>query len=174
MTYSEICDSVSHLKRKYEETDPERLCKLLGIIVERRSLGVSDKAIKGFFVRIKRISLITVNGDLPKAVQRIIIAHELCHALHHKTAGASAYHDFSLFDETNEFEKEANLFAAELLMDDDEVLENLNGDYTFYDAAKIMRVSPELLDFKFRIMKWKGYRLAEAPVSARNDFLKKI
>ena len=71
MTCSEICDSGSRLTRKHEETATERLCKQQGA-VEHRSFGVSDKAIKGFFVRIKRIPLITVNADLPKAVQRII------------------------------------------------------------------------------------------------------
>ena len=39
-------------------------------------------------------------------------------------------------------------------------------------GAAILHVPIELLDFKFRIMKWKGYKLAEPPINARNNFLK--
>ena len=30
----------------------------------------------------------------------------------------------------------------------------------------------ELLDFKFRVMKWKGYKLTEPPINARSNFLR--
>jgi Zn-dependent peptidase ImmA (M78 family) len=71
-------------------------------------------------------------------------------------------------------EKEANLFAAELLLSDEDVTEVLNSDNTFFTAAATLCVPIELLDFKFRIMKRKGYQLAEPPVHSHNDFLKKI
>lgn len=69
-------------------------------------------------------------------------------------------------------EKEANLFAAELLLDDQKVLDALNGDTTFFSAAAALYIPAELLDFKFRVMKWKGYKLIEPPINARNNFLK--
>lgn len=71
-------------------------------------------------------------------------------------------------------EKEANLFAAEYLMDDDEVLEALNRDGTFFNAASQLMVPAELLDFKFRMLKWKGYQMMESPIAARSNFLRDL
>ena len=68
-------------------------------------------------------------------------------------------------------EKDANLFAAELLLDDQKVLDILNQDTTFFAAASSLMVPPELLDFKFRVMKWKGYKLTEPPITTRSNFL---
>ena len=69
-------------------------------------------------------------------------------------------------------EYEANMFAAELLIDDNELRELLNdSEKSFFGVAKELYVPAELLDFKFRILKNKGYHL-EAPYIARSDFLK--
>ena len=50
-------------------------------------------------------------------------------------------------------EYEANVFASELLLTDEAVLEVLNDDMFFFQAAKALYVPSELLDFKFRILK---------------------
>jgi hypothetical protein len=42
----------------------------------------------------------------------------------------------------------------------------------FFRAARELYVPPELMDFKFQILKNRGYRL-EAPLNATGDFLKK-
>ena len=84
------------------------------------------------------------------------------------------YYEVGLFDESSRQEKDANLFAAELLLDDDEVLQTLNEDNTFFSAAASLEIPMELLDFKFRVMKWKGYKLVEPPIIARSNFLKDL
>ena len=71
-------------------------------------------------------------------------------------------------------EREANLFAAEYMMKDDEVLDALNQDTTFFSAAALLRVPMEMLDFKFRLMKWKGFKLMEPPIRARGDFMRSM
>lgn len=172
MTYAEISDSVAKLKRKYDETDPFRLCGAMGIVVLCQALGSHPDAVKGFFLESKRIRTITINSDLPEVIQRIIVAHELCHATNHRKSGIHAFHEVALFDQTTELEKDANLFAAELLLDDQDVLDALNQDTTFFNAAAALYVPTELLDFKFRVMKWKGYKLVEPPITARSNFLK--
>lgn len=35
-------------------------------------------------------------------------------------------------------------------------------------------VPTELLDFKFRLMKWKGYKLMEPPINAKSNFLRDL
>lgn len=172
MTYEEINTSVNNLVKKYDERDPFKLCRAMGIILLFQSLGTAPDAIKGFFLESKRIRTITVNSDLPEVIQKIIVAHELCHAENHRKSGIHAFHEIAMFDHTSVYEKEANLFAAELLLQDKDVLDALNQDTTFFTAAASLCVPAELLDFKFRVMKWKGYKLIEPPTNARSNFMR--
>lgn len=174
MTYADICASVQHLKRQYDETDPFRLCKAMGVLLLFKPMGKHETAIKGFSMKFKRIRSITVNSDLPEIIQKIIVAHELGHVTLHDATGIQAFHEVALFDQASDLEREANLFAAEYLMDDEEVLAVLNQDTTFFGAAAVLRVPMEMLDFKFRLMKWKGYKLMEPPIRARGDFMKNM
>ena len=57
--------------------------------------------------------------------------------------------------------------------DDEAVLEALNDDMFFFQAAKYLYVPSELLDFKFRILKRRGYKV-ESPLVSNGDFLKKL
>ena len=69
-------------------------------------------------------------------------------------------------------EYEANIFAAELLLDDSDVLDGLNCDQSFFQAASSLNVPAEILDFKFRTLKWKGYKVIDAPFYSSNTWLK--
>lgn len=172
--YDLICKKAAAIKKKFATADVYELCNYLGITLLKENLGCSQDSIKGFFIEHCRIKTIVLNADLPEVLQRIILAHELGHALMHKAVGVHAFHEVSLFDETSTAEKEANLFAAELLLEDNEVLDALNRDMTFFSAASALMVPMELLDFKFRVLKWKGYCLMESPIQAKSTFLKDI
>ncbi len=174
MSYEQICRAVKTIQKKYNESDPFRLCQDMNILLLTEYLGTEPNAIKGFYLKAKQIQSITINADLPESIQRIILAHEIGHCILHRHAGIHAFHDIALFDECSLLEKEANLFAAEFLLNDQDVFEVLNQDTTFFSTAGILRVPAELLDFKFRIMKWKRYKVTEPPISARNDFLAKM
>ena len=174
LTYAAISESVNKLVRKYGERNPFRLCHALGIMLLFRDMGDTPDSVKGFFLEHKRIRTITVNSGLPDVIQRIIVAHEICHAVNHRSSGVQAFHEVSMFVHTSDMEKDANLFAAELLLEDQDVLEVLNQDTTFFSAAAMLYVLPELLDFKFRVMKWKGYKLIEPPIRAYNNFLRDL
>jgi len=53
--------------------------------------------------------------------------HEIVHTvLHRKASGIKAFHDFALIDGASLYEYEANIFTADYLLDDDEVLGLLN------------------------------------------------
>ena len=172
MYYAEIVAAVAKLRKRYHESDPFLVCKAMGIKLIFQSLGTAPDAVKGFILKSKRIIVITINCDLPLVIQKIIVAHELGHAVLHKNSGILAFHEATLFDNSSRYEKEANLFAAEFLLSDDRVMNVLNADNTFFSAAASLYVPMELLDFKFRVMKWKGYKLMEAPISARSNFLR--
>ena len=175
MSVDYICREVKRLKKKYHESDPFKLCDAMGIILLDAPMGSYQGACKGFFLTQSRKRSITINSDLPEELQRIIVTHELGHAvLHAKAAGVNAFHDFELFDSASIMEYEANIFAADFLMDDDDVLEKLNEDISFFFAVALLRVPPELLDFKFRLMKRNGYKMIDPPLMANSNFLKNV
>ena len=174
-SFDMICEESQKLKNKYGESDPFRLCRDMGISVMYKSMGTGSEACKGFFLAQSRIRSITINDDLSQNLQRIICSHELGHAvIHRKCTGIKAFHDFALFDTASIYEYEANIFAAELLLEDDDVLEVLNEDMSFFQAASELYVPAEILDFKFRTLKWKGYKVIDAPLMASGNFLKDI
>ena len=72
------------------------------------------------------------------------------------------------------FAYEANCFAADYLLEDEDVLEMLNADMSFFQAAAELKVPPELLDFKFRMMKRSGVQIVDSPITSNSDFLKDI
>lgn len=53
-------------------------------------------------------------------------------------------------------------------------LEKLNADMSFFQAASELQVPPELLDFKFRMMKRNGVQIVDSPITANSNFLKDI
>ena len=174
MRYGGIVKAVEQVKSRYNEDDPVRLCKAMGIVLIYQSFGTAADAIKGFMIRIKRIDAIIVNSDMSPILQRIIIAHELGHAVLHKDSSLFPFREIALFDESSRYEKEANLFAAEYILDDDSVMEALNTDNTFFSAAAGFNVPMEFLDFKFRIMKWKGYKVVKSPITSKSNFLRDL
>lgn len=167
-----IIDQVQKTIKKYAETNPVRLAKAMKIIVSYRPLGTAEGCIKGFFVIVNRIKHITINSDLPEELQKVILAHEIGHAvLHKKEAQGAAFHELMLFDSVDHKEYEANIFASELLLSNEDVMDAINEDQFFFDAAKQLCVPPEMLDFKFRIMKKQGFKV-ESPIISNGDFLK--
>lgn len=174
MSIKIVCREVSRLIHKYDEPDPWNLASAMGIFVAEYSMGTEPNSCKGFFMYQSRMKHITINSDLTDVVKRIILAHEIGHAvLHHEASKMRAFHDFSLYDNSSRLEYEANLFATEYLLDDEIVRERLNEDTFFFSVAKELMVPAELLDFKFRILKRKGWHI-ESPILANSDFLKYI
>lgn len=156
--------------KKHDTRDPFKLCDALHIRLWYKDLG---NDIKAYFFYQSRIRNIIINIRIAPVVQKILCAHELGHAiLHHKLAAMRGFQEFELFDSVVPTEYEANLFAAELLIDDEQLLDLLNdNEKSFFGVAKELCVPAELLDFKFRVLKNKGYRI-EAPYISSSDFLK--
>ena len=68
-------------------------------------------------------------ANVAEPIRRILVAHELGHdRLHKKMAMLKGFQEVELFDKTIPAEYEANIFAAELMIADNEVLELLNDE----------------------------------------------
>lgn len=144
---------VDELKKKYGTNDPYELCDRLGIRIRRKDL---KKKLKGFFYYQSRIPNIVIDSNVNEVLERILIAHELGHAILHKEiAMMKGFQEMEVFDSTAITENEANLFSAELILEDKDVLEQLE-DHSFFQAAQALYVPAALLDYKFRAMCEKG------------------
>ncbi|MDR0301732.1 MAG: ImmA/IrrE family metallo-endopeptidase [Treponema sp.] len=165
-----ISNTVNRLVNKYKTRDPFEICNALDIRIRLKDLG---QDIKAYYFYQSRIRNIVINSRVSETVRRILAAHELGHdRLHREIAMLKGFQELEMFDTAIPAEYEANLFAAELLIDDGELLGLLNDeDKTFFSVAKELYVPADLLDFKFRVLKHKGYRL-NAPITAYGDFLK--
>ena len=165
-----ISRTVEVLCRKYQTRDPYELCNALGVRIRLKDLGTG---IKAYYFYQSRIRNIVLNWRVSENIRSILVAHELGHdRLHKEIAMLKGFQEIELFDMVRPAEYEANVFAAELLIDDDSLLELLNDDNkSFFDVARELCIPAALLDFKFRVLKHKGYRI-EAPYIANGDFLK--
>ena len=165
-----ISQKVTSLTKKFSTRDPFEMCKYMDIKIRYADLGHLIKAYYFYQSRIKNIVLNSRSGEI---VQRVLCAHELGHAiLHGDLATMRGFQELELFDSMVPTEYEANLFAAELIISDEKVINLLNDtEKTFFSISNELYVPSELLDFKFRILKNKGYHL-ESPYVAKSNFLK--
>lgn len=172
MKIRSIITAAEEVKSSYGSGDPEDLCAEAGIIPLLFPMGTAQRSIKGFILSNDGKVAITVNSDLPEDMRRVVWYHEFAHyVLHVETGRMESIRDCDIYDASSEAEYEANLLAAELQLDDGDVMEALSGTDDFYMAASELCVPPELLDFKMRLMREKGYRLPDAPVQATGSYL---
>ena len=144
-TAEHIIETVDKLVRKYHTRDPYELCQLLGIKIHYYDL---QKKLKGFFYYQSRQKNIVIDHNVNGILERILVAHELGHAvLHTKIAMMHGFQEMEVFDDRSIEENEANFFAAELLLEDGKVLECLS-EHTFFETAKMLYVPAALLDYK--------------------------
>lgn len=171
MNIEQIAQKARALVRKSDTRDPLRIAKDCDVLLLFSDMGTQEDSCKGFYLCQNRIRCITVNSTLSPAMQRIITAHELGHAVLHRHTNETL-HDFGLFSDASVLEYEANLFAADLLLSDEETFAALNECADFFCAAVLLRVPPQLLDFKLRILQRLKRFPAHAPIVSHGDFLR--
>lgn len=147
------------------------ICQSLGILLLPQNFGTEVDAIKGFYMKNSGIKSITYNCDMPKIMQEIVIAHELGHAMLHDRSALCTFHDIDFYHSTSKCEHEANLFAAEFLLDDAEVIEKVKEGTSFFYLAAQLGIPEELLCYKIEILKKKGYQLEDLPVVYKSRWL---
>ena len=76
-----------------------------------------------------------------------------------------------LYDMKSRPEYEANLFASEILLVDDEVFEFANEGYDIEQIARMLLVNVNLVAIKVASMNSRGYRFRNV-MEGRGDFLK--
>lgn len=157
------------LKHRHETNDPFEILWELGAKV---IFSPKYKRLKGFCFVSNRITYVVINDRLPVEEKRIVAAHELGHLRLHQSHLQCAFMSNEVLSRAKDnTELEANTFAADLLISDEDVVELLNEpDIDFYSAAKRLKTMPDLLAFKLQSMAHRGFQL-KIPVEVRSRFL---
>lgn len=161
----------SGLIRKYGIRDPFRLAQLLDITVKY----ISTKRQKGLCAMIDDIPFIFVNRNMSEEMQRMTCAHELGHILLHADvlSGQKPLLEYELFDIRNAAEFEANAFAANLLIDEQELLDLMHDGADMVAAASSLNINVNLLMIRLLQMRKEGHDI-NAPFSPDSSFLGSI
>ena len=135
------------LAKKYETRDPFVLAQNLGILVKLRTDFTAQRGASAIILGNRVIFL---NANLSEQMQRMVCAHELGHLLLHRANyGKHAWVlNHELFDIKDDLEYEANVFAANLLIEDDEMFEYLEEGHGIVATASCLDVNVNLLTVK--------------------------
>ena len=157
------------LVKRCGSRDPFEIARQLGINV---MLCESFGSLKGMYRVIKRNRFIFLNNSLDENMLRIVCAHELGHdQLHRNMAKTTPIHEFMLYDMKSKPEYEANIVAAEILMDSDEVLRYIyEYGYTAEQIASVMSTDINLVALKVAHLATLGYNLHA--LEHKSNFLK--
>lgn len=135
---------IENLKIKFNTTCPYKLANDLDIILIIEDLG----KVMGMYKYIKKNKVIFLNSNLKEEERKFVLAHEIGHAILHTKSSCF----FSTTTSINKIKKEyeANLFAAELLIDFKDVDSLYLKGYSIANLASYYKVPIELIEFKFK------------------------
>jgi len=126
---------------KYETDNPFKIAEKAGIVVLFEDLLDT----MGYFNVYKQIKIIHINQALPRREQIYVCSHELGHVFQHQGVNTPFLMRNTLFS-VSRIEREANIFAVELLLPDELLLEY--EDISLYTLAAKRGIPPKLADLK--------------------------
>jgi Zn-dependent peptidase ImmA (M78 family) len=163
----DIIKRAAKLIRQCGSRSPFCIAKEIGIDVYYKDLG----KLKGMYTCIKRNRFIVINENLNKNMQIVVCAHELGHDQFHRELAINSWlQEFMLYDMSSRPEYEANLFASEILLSDDEILELIELNYDVEQISRALYSDINLIALKIAILTQKGYSLKQ--FKHHSNFLK--
>lgn len=131
-----------------------------------RELG----GLKGFYICENGVRYIVINDELDDVLKKVVCAHEFGHDMLHRELSVGGIREGTLFLETNKTEREANLFAACVLITDNEILDAVSYSSDIRSVAANLNLPSEIVQYKLNAMNIKGYNFRIGEI--KNDFLK--
>lgn len=139
---------ISKLVKKHHTRNPFEIADSLGIIILYEPLG----SINGYYNTAFRQKFIHINCDLPDYKKTFTAAHELGHAILHPKSNTPFLKE-KTYISVNKMELEANRFAVNLLITDEELEEYK--ELTINEISMIYGLQEDLI--KLRLNKtWGG------------------
>ena len=131
---------VSYYKRKTGTSDPFAIADQLGILYQ-----ICDLQFEGCYMFLKNHRYIFINQNLPEHEQRLVMAHELGHALLHRKENCYFIRNKTLLLNSKK-EIEANKFAMELLLPDSFLAEYR--DFTIDQISRMTGYHQKLIQLR--------------------------
>ena len=149
-----VYQKAAGLVRKHRTRDPFELLDAMHVQV-RFYYDLTHT--KGFTRYFLRQYFVGINANLPEYEQRIVAAHELGHiVLHAQELRTAPLFDTAVYDKRSSTEYEANLFAADLLLPDEAVMETAGRPETLDRLSLALGTTPGLMNFKLLSMRKRG------------------
>jgi Zn-dependent peptidase ImmA (M78 family) len=169
VSFINIYGCAEKVKKQLHTSNLYEIADSLGVDVSFDDLG----CLKGLFTTCEGYMFIVINENLEEIMMKIVLAHELGHVLLHRhLAENGQFREFSLYDMASKPEMEANIFAANILLTDKEVLSTAQEGYDSETVAKMLYVPHQLLLIKMIDMNTRGFKF-NVPFVPRADFLGK-
>ncbi len=161
-----IIEAAEEILKRFGGRDIFETAENSGANIWFRELG----GLKGFYICENGARYIVINEALDDALKRVVCAHELGHDALHRELSAGGLREGTLFLDTNKIEREANLFAAYVLITDEEILETMNEISDISSVSASLKLPPEIIMYRLETMNFKGYDFNLSEI--KNDFLK--
>ncbi len=138
---------------------------------EAEGIGVSFYSfhkLPGMYGVVAKHPFIALKTGLAPGAARVICAHELGHHFLHRAVAASGFfRESMIFGGAGRLEQEANLFAAEFLLSDEDILPPLRYGISPDALAEELSVPPQLIALKAAALRLKGASVQDVPPPAR-------
>jgi Zn-dependent peptidase ImmA (M78 family) len=138
--------AVRKAKEIYDKysSDPDKVASGLG-------LEVLEVPMEGSAKEFYWGDCVTLKEGLTEPERRELLAHAVCHHLLH--AGSHYARSEGGYSYGNYHEKQANVFAAFLLVPDEELEKLTDKDLTIYDLAEKFKITPWFAKFRIGLAK---------------------
>lgn len=166
-----IYTETSKLIKKFGTRDPFEIMDQMHIVVMESS---RYQKLKGYCFMSCKTIYVMISNFLSEEEKKIVAAHELGHIILHRSQLKMApMKDDTLYNMMDNTEYQANLFAADLLIDDEDIAKMVqNEDLDYFGLCSSLYASPELMSFKLYSLTKRGYAY-HMPMEIQSNFLAK-
>ena len=156
-----IYTETKKLIKKYGTRDPFEIMDQMNIVVGETS---RYKTLKGYCFMSCKTIYVMISSFLSEEEKMIVAAHELGHIILHRSQLKMApMQDDTLY----------NLFAADLLIEDEEIEDMVqNEDLDYFGLCSSLNATPELMSFKLYSLTKRG-QAYHMPMEIQSNFLAK-
>lgn len=149
-----IASLADALCKRHDTHNPFEIAEAEGVLLR---FCPEFQTLRGMYKVILGQRFVFLNGNMKRREARQVLAHELGHdALHREMAKDTIVQDHFLLDMTLRPEYEANLFAAQLLYEDEKVLALLRGGKSVSECAALLGAPLPLFELKMKILGERG------------------
>lgn len=166
---SEIVQKANRIVAQCGTRDPKRIARELGI--EVMYLPFSKQ--RGAYKVIMRNRFMFIKENLYPVMEDIVLLHELGHDTLHREEATKigGFKEFNIFDiRDNKMEFEANVFASQVGISDDDFIELAERGYDTQQIAQALMSDINLVAIKAETLRSQGYSFNQQ--EHQNDFLK--